>query len=63
MVGSLFSSIGGLLGLALIFATLWEFFRGMRALAQIANSLERIEHILTKGPSAVPSPPASHTAT
>jgi hypothetical protein len=63
MVGSLFSSIGGLLGLALFFVTLWEFFRGMRALAQIATSLERIEHILTKGPSAVPGAPASHTAT
>ena len=48
------SSIGSLLGLALLFGTLWEFYRGMRALAQIATSLERIEHILTKGPPAVP---------
>ncbi len=63
MLGSFFSPIPGLLGLALFFVALWEFFRGMRALAQIATSLERIEHILTKGPQAVPNPPVSHTAT
>jgi hypothetical protein len=62
MTGSFFSSIGGLLGLALFFVVLWEFFRGMRALAQIATSLERIEHILAKRPPAVPDPPVSHTA-
>ena len=63
MLGSFFSSIPGLLWLALFFFTFWEFFRGMRALAQIATSLERIEHILAKGPPAVPNQPVSHIAT
>jgi len=56
-------STGSLLGLALFFVTLWEFFRGMRALGEIATHLERIEHILTKGPPTVPNSSASHTAT
>jgi hypothetical protein len=63
MLGSFFSSVGGLVGLALFFVTLWEFFRGMRALGQIATRLERIEHILTKGPPTGPNPSASHAAT
>jgi hypothetical protein len=63
MLNSFFSSIPGLLGLALFFVVLWEFFRGMRALAQIATSLERIEHILAEGRSAVPKASVSHTAT
>ena len=63
MVGSFFSSIPGLVGLALFFVVLWEFFRGMRALAQIATNLERIEHTLAERPLAVPNPRVSHAAT
>jgi hypothetical protein len=63
MLNSFFSSIPGLLGLALFFVVLWEFFRGMRALGQIATSLERIERILIEGRPGVPNPSVSHTAT
>ena len=63
MLGSSSSIIGTLVVLALFFVTLWEFFRGMRALAQIATSLERIEHVLIKGPPTLPNLSASHTAT
>lgn len=57
------NSIGTLVGLALFFVTLWEFFRGMRALGEIAKSVERIEQTLAERQPAVPSPSASHTAT
>ena len=57
------SSIGSLLGLALFFALVFEFLRGMRTLGQIATRLERIEQLLTKGPPAMPNPPAPSTAT
>jgi hypothetical protein len=63
MLASFFSSIPGLIWIALFFVLLWEFFRGMRALAQIATSLEHIEHTLTERPVAVPNPRVSHTAT
>ena len=49
MLRSSGSTIGGLLGLALFLVTLWEFFRGMRALGEIATRLERIERILEGG--------------
>ena len=42
------NSIGTLLGLALFFVTLWEFFRGMRALGEIAKRVQRIEQILAE---------------
>lgn len=63
MLRSSGSTIGGLLGLALFFVTLWEFFRGMRALGEIATRLERIERILAEGRPTVPNPSASNTAT
>lgn len=59
----MFDSIGTLLGLALFFVTLWEFFRGMRALGEIAKSVERIEHTLAERQPTVPSHSASHSAT
>ena len=57
------STIGSLLFVALFFVTLWEFFRGMRTLGEIATRLERIERILTKGAPTVPNPSGSPTAT
>jgi hypothetical protein len=63
MLGLSDSTIGSLLWLALFFVTLFEFFRGMRTLGEIATRLGRIEHILTKGPPTVPNPSASHGAT
>jgi hypothetical protein len=63
MLGSFGSMITSLVGLALIFVMLWEFFRGMRALAEIATHLGRIEHILAGGPPSVPRPSASHSGT
>ena len=56
-------SLGTLLWLALVFVTLWEFFRGMRALGDIAKRLERIENILSERQPTVLSPSASHTVT
>jgi hypothetical protein len=63
MLGLSASTIGSLLWLALFFFAINSFFRGMRALEQIATRLERIEHILTKAPPTRANPSASHTAT
>jgi hypothetical protein len=63
MLGLSGSVIGSLIWLALFFVTLFEFFRGMRTLGQIATRLERIEHILTKGPPTEPNPSGSHPVT
>ncbi len=63
MNSSFGSMIGSLVGLALIFFVFWEFFRGMRALADIAKHLGRIERILAEGPPSLPRPSASHSAT
>jgi hypothetical protein len=63
MLGSLVSSIPGLVGLAFFFVLVFEFLRGMRALGQIATRLERIEHILNRAALSVPNQSSSHTAT
>ena len=55
--------VGSLVFLALFFALVFEFFRGMDALRKIATSLERIEHSLTRGAASAPNQAASHTAT
>jgi len=54
--------IGSLVFLALFFALVFEFFRGIDALRKIASSLERIERVLAKAPPPVPNEAASHTA-
>jgi hypothetical protein len=63
MLGLSASTIESLLWLAFAVVVFHSFFRGMRALDQIAIRLERIEHILTKSPPTGPNPSASHTAT
>ena len=49
--------LGGVLGLLLIFYVVFEYFRGMQALREIATSLKRIEEALSKGSPGVPNPP------
>jgi hypothetical protein len=63
MFGLSASTIFSLLWVGLFFVTINSFLRGMRALEQIATRLERIEHILTKGPPTPPHPSVSHAAT
>jgi len=63
MLGLSASTIESLFWLGLFVFACNSFFRGMRSLEQIATRLERIEHILSKGPPSGPNPSASHTAT
>ena len=63
MIGLSDSTILLLLWLALFLLAVNSFFRGMRALEQIATRIERIEQILTAWPPTGANPSPSHTAT
>ena len=63
MLGLSGSTIGQLVWLALFFAVLFYFFRGMNDLRQIATRLKRIENILTEWPQPGQNSSTSHIVT